>query len=143
MRLNRVDEAITALTAMVTRRPSDLDLAAGRVAGARGSARPAHESIERARPFVDGAQRANLFEREAALYEKEERWGRALDAYQTASRISAARPDLHYRIAEVLERMGSLHSALDEVRKGRTIDTPNGAKATDAVVERLERALAQ
>jgi hypothetical protein len=45
-------------------------------------------------------------------------------------------------MAEVYERMGSLHSALDEVRRGRLLDTPEGAKAQDAWVQRLEKAQA-
>ena len=143
-KVGKRDEAIEAMSAFVNRRPSDLEatwslvellLAAGRLP-------QAHETLERARPFVDGsAGRAGLFEREASIYIEEQRWGRALEALQTASRISPARPDLHYRMADLYERMGSLHSALDEVRRGRVLDTPAGAKATDALVERLERAL--
>ncbi|MER2561753.1 MAG: hypothetical protein ABTQ32_13585, partial [Myxococcaceae bacterium] len=51
--------------------------------------------------------------------------------------------DLRYRIAGVYERMGSLHSALDEVRRGRLLDTPDGARAQDPWVARLEAALAR
>ncbi len=143
-KVGKRDEAIEAMSAFVNRQPSDLEatwslmellLGAGRLA-------QAHETLERARPFVDGpAARAGLFEREAGLYVQEQRWGRALEALQTASRISPARPDLHYRMADLYERMGSLHSALDEVRRGRVLDSPAGVKATDALVERLERAL--
>jgi tetratricopeptide (TPR) repeat protein len=143
-RVGRADQAIEVASALVTQHPTDLEatwtlvdllVAAGRM-------QQAHEVLERARPFVDGTLgRASLFEREAALYTREERWGRALEALQTASRISPTRADLHYRMADVLERMGSFHSALDEVRRGRVVDTPEGAKATDGRVERLERAL--
>jgi predicted trehalose synthase len=97
--------------------------------------------LERMRPFTDGpTQRSAMLQREAALWSAQERWSRALDALQTASRIEPSRADLHYRAAEVLERMGSLHSALDEVRRGRALDTPNGAQAVSAWLNRLEAA---
>lgn len=144
-KVGRVEDAIDVANALVTRHPADLEsmwtlvellVTAKRMA-------QAHEVLERARPFVEGVvARAALHEREATLYMQEERWGRALDSLQTASRIQPVRADLHYRMAEVLERMGSLHSALDAVRRGRVLDTPEGAKTTDATVQRLERALA-
>ncbi|MGV3625166.1 MAG: tetratricopeptide repeat protein, partial [Archangium sp.] len=86
-------------------------------------------------------QRSTLYQREAALLVAEQRWGRALEALQTASRIEPTRADLHYRMAETLERMGSLHSAIDEIRKGRLLDSPDGAKAQDANLARLEAAM--
>ncbi|MFT3714290.1 MAG: O-antigen ligase family protein [Archangium sp.] len=143
-RVGRRDEAIEVLSGLLTRRPSDLDAIWAQVdlLSATNRLAQAHEVLERARPFVDGtAGRTALFEREATLYAQEERWGRALEALQTASRISPTRADLHYRMADMFERMGSLHSALDEVRRGRVLDTPAGVKATDPTVERLERAL--
>jgi|APLak6261679142_1056127.scaffolds.fasta_scaffold00098_27 tetratricopeptide (TPR) repeat protein len=144
-RLGRADEALSTMERLVARSPGQLDLTLRLVdmLAARGRPTAAREVLERARPFFIGpAQRSSLFQREAALLLAEERWGRAVEALQTASRLEPTRPDLHYQLASALERMGSLHSALDELRKGRVLDSPAGAKAQDANVARLEAALA-
>ena len=144
-RLGRSDEALASVEKLVARSPEQLDVTLRLVdmLAARGRPAAARTVLERARPFLVGPQqRSTLFQREATLLVQEERWGRALEALQTASRIEPTRADLHYRMAEVLERMGSLHSALDSIRKGRILDSPAGAKAQDANVARLEAALA-
>lgn len=140
-RLQRGDEALALLEKLAAKHPNVVDLAMRLVEAyaARGRPVAAREVLERARPFFVGPQqRSTLFQREASLFMQEAKWGRALEALQTASRIEPTRADLHYRIAEVYERMGSPSSALDALRKGRTLDTPAGAKAQDATVQRLE-----
>lgn len=144
-KLGRTDEALAVVEKLVARSPEQLDVTLRLVDMLAGRGRPAaaRAVLERARPFFTGPQqRSALFQREATLLMQEERWGRALEALQTASRIEPSRADLHYRMAETLERMGSLHSALDAIRKGRLLDTPPGAKAQDANVARLEAAMA-
>jgi tetratricopeptide (TPR) repeat protein len=140
-RLKRPDEALALLEKLAGKHPGQLDLAMRLVDAYAGRGRPtaAREVLDRSRPFFSGPQqRSMLFQREASLFIQEARWGRALEALQTASRIEPTRADLHYRMADVYERMGSPASALDALRRGRTLDTPAGAKAQDPTVQRLE-----
>jgi tetratricopeptide (TPR) repeat protein len=143
--VGQVDEASVLLDGLAKKEPQDVGVAMALAAVLAQQQRTseARAAIDRARPFVSGPQgRSQLFQREAELWAQDERWPRALEALQTASRIEPTRADLKYRLAQVYERMGSLHSALDEVRKGRLLDTPEGAKAQDPWVARLEAALA-
>jgi tetratricopeptide (TPR) repeat protein len=142
--LGRLEDAAALLDALSRKSPQDVGVAMtlASVLAQQGRTPEARAVLDRTRPFVSGPQgRSQLFQREADLWVQDERWPRALDALQTASRIEPTRPDLKYRLAQVFERMGSLHSALDEVRKGRLLDTPEGAKAQDPWVARLEAAL--
>ena len=144
--VGRGAEAITQLDALARKSPQDVDLAMtlADLLAKEGRPAAARAVLDRVRPFVTGPRaRSALFQTEATLWMQEERWGRALDSLQTAARIEPGVPHLHYRLAECLERMGSLHSALDEVRKGRVLDSPAGAKAQDAWVDRLEAAMTQ
>jgi tetratricopeptide (TPR) repeat protein len=142
--VGRLDESSALLDALSRRSPEDVGVALALAAVLSQQQRTAEARVvlERTRPFVSGTGRLQLFVREAELWAQDERWPRALEALQTASRIEPTRADLKYRLAQVYERMGSLHSALDEVRKGRLLDTPEGAKAQDPWVSRLEAALA-
>lgn len=143
--VGRLDEASALLDALSKKVPQDVgvSMALAGVLSQQQRTSDARAALERARPFVSGPTgRSQLFQREADLWVQDERWPRALEALQTASRIEPTRADLKYRLAQVYERMGSLHSALDEVRKGRLLDTPEGAKAQDPWVSRLEAALA-
>lgn len=141
VKLGRSDEAVTLLEQLQAREPGNLALGL-ELAGVLASVgRPlaALEVVDRLKPFVaEPAARSRLFRYEGDLWAGQERWGRAIDAYQTATRIEPTRPELHYRLAELFERMGSVHSALDELRAGRTLDTPEGAKARDGQLQRLE-----
>ncbi len=143
-KLGRPADAIVELERLALRRPSDVSvgfmlvdrlLSLGRVAAAR-------EVLERIRPFaVSPSLRSALFQKDAALWVKVDRLPRAVDALQTASRIEPSNAQLHYLLADVFERMGSIHSALDEVRRGRLLDSPEGARAKDAWAERLEASM--
>ncbi|MBI5478151.1 MAG: O-antigen ligase family protein [Deltaproteobacteria bacterium] len=142
-RLDRLDEGIKALEALSVREPGRLDVAL-RLADAYAGVRrcvAAREVLGRARMLaVEPSSRSLVFEKEAACWIAEERWPRALEALETAARVEPGRADLHYRVAEVLERMGSLHSALEELRRARLLDTPEGARSRDAWLQRLEAA---
>lgn len=142
-KLGRVDEAVAELERLCNREPTNAEAAFTLAAALEGQRKltAARQVLGRIRSIAISPQvRARSFEVEARTWMTEERWPRALDAWQTASRIEPARADLHYRLAEVYERMGSLHSALDEVRRGRLLDSPEGAKAQDSWVLRLEQA---
>jgi len=144
-KLGRADEAIAELERLCNREPTNTAAAFALVAALEGQRKlaAARQVLARIRALAGSQEvRAQTFQAEARLWMLEERWPRALDAWQTASRIEPTRADLHYRIAEVYERMGSLHAALDEVRRGRLVDTPEGAKAQEPWVERLEKAQA-
>lgn len=143
--LGRLDEAIAKLDGLARKTPEDIGVATtlAQLLARQQRTTEARAVLERARPFVASSQaRSQLFQREAEIWVQDERWPRALEALQTASRIEPTRADLKYRLAQVYERMGSLHSALDQVRHGRLLDTPEGARAQDAWVSRLEAALA-
>jgi tetratricopeptide (TPR) repeat protein len=144
-KLGRTDEAAAELERLCNREPANLGAAftLAELLEGQGKLAAARAVMTRLRALA-GSQdvRARTFQFEARTWMAEERWSRALDALQTASRIEPARADLHYRMAEVYERMGSLHSALDELRRGRLLDTPEGAKAQDAWLLRLEKAQA-
>ena len=139
-KLRRADEGIAKLERLQAREPSRLDVGFELAGGlsAVGRVLAAIDVLERLDPFVTGpAARSALFQREADLWQSQERWGRAIDALQTASRLEPTRADLHYRLATLFERMERTHSALEEVHRGRLLDTSEGAKAKDAWVERL------
>jgi tetratricopeptide (TPR) repeat protein len=144
LRTGRKEEALKDLERLHAREPANLGLGlelAGALS-AQGKHQAAAEVVNRLKPFVaTSAARSMLFQREGELWAAQERWTRAIDAYRTASRIEPTRADLHYRLAELFERMGSFGSALDELRSGRALDTPEGAKAHDAWSKRLEGAL--
>lgn len=142
-KLGQRDEARRALEQLLSRDPSSIAVAVQLVDLYAAMGRPvaAREIITRARPFATTAgTRSELFQREASLWLSEDRLPRALDALQTASRLEPASADLHYRLAEIFERMGSVHSALEEVWRGRVLDSPEGAKARDAWADRLKAA---
>lgn len=143
VRLKRDGEAVAELERLLARSPENLELAFRLVDLLVSQRQPAraHEVLARARPFAGSTSaRSSVFQKEAALWFSEERWPRALEALQTASHIEPSRADLHYKLGEVYERMGSYHSALDEVRRGRALDSPESAKTRDEWVRRLEAA---
>lgn len=140
-RAKRPEEAIALLERRLTASPGDIALGAALVDDeiALGHLAEARAVVARLRPFAASpAARIDLFVREASLWEMEGRIGKALDAAQTASRIEPNRPDLHYLVARYFETLGSANAALDEVRRGRMLDTPQGAAARDVWVKRLE-----
>lgn len=141
--VGRPGDGVKVLQALVAHQPGDVAAAfqLADVYAAAGQLASAREVLARLRPFVSSpAGRTAVFIKEAGLWEQEQRWARALDAWQTASRLEPQRADLHYAQARDFERMGSSHAALDELRKGRLLDTPEGARAQDAWLQRLQAA---
>lgn len=137
----RQDAALREFERLHASEPAHLDVGlelAGLLA-TMGRPVAALEVVERLKPFASTpALRSMVFQREGELWAQQERWGRAIEAFQTATRIEATRADLHYRVAELFERMGSVHSALDALRQGRVLDSPEGVKSRDAWMKRLE-----
>ena len=143
-KLARPDEAVAELEHLLNREPQNVAVgfALSDLLASLRQHTASREVLQRVRPFAGTpALRSLVFQREAGLWLLEEKWPRAAEALQTASRIEPARPDLHYRAADVFERMGSLRSALDELQRGLELDSPEGAKARAPQVQRLEAAL--
>jgi predicted Zn-dependent protease len=141
LKVGREDEGVKELERLQAGDPGDaalgLELAA--VHSSLGRIQAALDVLARVKPFVTSAYlRSIIFQREGDLWASQERWTRALDSYRTASHLEPARADLHYRMADLFERMGSPGSAIDELRRGRTLDSPEGAKAREAWLIRLE-----
>lgn len=140
-KLGRDQDAVAALVDLLKREPGNVTAAFTLVDlfTTLHRSTEARETLDRLKPFVGtNPQRSALFQREAALWAADKRYPRALDSLHTASRIEPTRADLHYSLADIYERMGSFHSAVDEIRKGRLLDTPEGAKSRDAWIDRLE-----
>ncbi len=142
-KLGRVDEAIALLEKATTQAPGSVEtaIALADALASAGRTGPAREALQRVQPFVGQASvRSDLFQREAALWSADTRYAKALDALMTASQLEPDRADLHYRVAQAHERLGSYISALDEVKKGRALDTASGARGQDAWLEKLQAA---
>jgi len=140
LKLQKVDEAVAELERLQRREPgrADIGFELAAVLSSIGRPQASLEVLSRLEPFVTGSSaRSALFQRKAGVWQTQERWARAIEALQTASRLEPTRADLHYRIAELFERMGSSHSAVEALRRGRLLDTPEGVKATEPWMDRL------
>jgi len=137
----RPGEAAGVLEPLVAAHPGSFDLAQA-LAGADladGRTRKAVEAMERVRPFVsDNGQRVQLLMFEAQVFGKDGRKAKQLDAYRSASRLQPSQPGLHYEAARLLEGMGRVGEALDEVREGMRVDAPEAAKAMKPWTQALE-----
>ncbi|MDP1922890.1 MAG: hypothetical protein Q8L14_41990 [Myxococcales bacterium] len=142
-KLGRADEGIKRLDVLARKEPQNATVAVA-LASLLGQERRTSEGrdvLNRSRPFVATPRgRAMMFVQEADLWMIDDRLPRALEALQTASRIEPDRAELRYRVAQVYERLGRYRSALEEVRAGCRLDSPEGAKAHVVWVERLEGA---
>lgn len=142
-KLQRTDEAIDLLEKHTAKAPSSVETAyaLADVFAGIGKTQAARTALERVQPFVGQASvRSELFQREAQLWSADARHAKALDAWVTASRLEPSRADLHYRVAQAHERLGSYISAIDEVKKGRALDSSQGALAQQAWLEKLQAA---
>ena len=140
-KLGQVDDAIALLEQRTTQAPASVETAyaLAEVLAAAGKTGAARQALERVQPYVwQPAIRSELFQRVAALWSADARHGKALDAWVTASRLEPGRADLHYRAAQAYEQVGSYISAIDEVKKGRSLDSTAGAQAQQPWLDRLE-----
>lgn len=145
-KVGRTEEALADLERLLVRDPSNVAVGFVLVDLLGSLKRPtaARETLTRLRPFAStDALRSLVFQREASLWQQEERWPRAVEALQTAARIEPTNPALQYRLADVFERMGSFHSAHDALRHGMELDNQAGAAAQNANLRRLELRLGQ
>lgn len=139
-KVNRVDEAVEVLEGRLVKEPGNVEVALVLVDVfvATNRVPAARQVLERLRPFVSTqATRVALSLTEARLWEAEERWGKALELVQSASRTEPQRADLHYWVAALFERLGATRSAVEELQQGRRVDTPEGAKRQEAWLQKL------
>lgn len=142
-KLARTDDAIALLEKRTTLAPGSVEVAyaLAEVLASTGRTAAARAALARVQPFVGQTSvRSELFQREAALWAADGRHAKALDAWVTASLLEPTRADLHYRVAQAYEVLGSYISAIDEVKKGREVDSAAGAAAQQAWLDRLQAA---
>jgi O-antigen ligase/tetratricopeptide (TPR) repeat protein len=139
-----VSGARAELRALLMASPSDvaavqalaaLEVQAGRVDAAL-------EAFARLKPFLnDVGQRVLLSVAEAELHEGRGQYRRAADLVELAARLAPNRADLQYRLARLSEKQGALRRAQSHLKQGQALDTPQGAAAQDAWLERLGAAM--
>jgi tetratricopeptide (TPR) repeat protein len=137
-REGRPEEATRTLEVAAERHPEDLSVGMGLVQSYLASGRPvrAREVLVRLRPYVH--DRASYYQAEGATYQGEGKLNLALSSYQSASRLSPERWDLHFAIAQMYE---ALHRPMDaevEVRAGAQAQGPSGKAAAEVWLARLE-----
>jgi len=134
-------EAAALLEARVVHQPGNVELsfALAEQQLALGDPRRALDVLARANPFVASpSQRSVLMVLQGRSFEAMGRAAKALDAYQSAARLSPEGPALHYTIARVYEGMGKAGEAAREVREGMHRDSPEGVQTAKAWLSRLE-----
>jgi len=104
-----------------------------------GEPRRALEVLTRANPFVASrSQREVLMVLQGRSFEAMGRPAKALDAYQSASRLNPDKPALHYTIARLYEGMGKAGEAARAVREGMHRDSPEGVRTVKEWLSKLE-----
>jgi len=132
--------AVAALQAETVREPGDAELAFLLVEQLLGAGQPraARDALSRIAPFLSQpAARARLFAAQGHAFEQEHRLGKALEAYQTASRLQPQSAGLHYDVARMLEAHHQPGSAAQEVLAGMRVDSPAGAANARPWADRL------
>ena len=144
IKVGNVEAAKAVLDRLQAQRPNDVEVAfvVASLEQSRGRFGSALEALNRLKPFVAQVDlRAEIFAREAQLLERDGRLARALDAASTAARLEPSRAERHYRVAELEERLGALGPARDALKKGRAVDSTEGALTKLPWLERLDAVL--
>jgi tetratricopeptide (TPR) repeat protein len=125
------ESAIALLTALRVKHPENLTIGLALVDAhqATSQAPLAAQTIDSLLPLVSLSERAQLFERKAALFESEGDFREALELRLRASRMQAATASSLYKLAALHERLGAFRLALEALRRGRALDSPQGAAA--------------
>lgn len=137
-------EALELLTAEAARAPRSAELAWTLAAHltAEGEYARARSVLGAARVRARGRDaKVSLLIEEARLHELEQRHASALDLYRTAIRLAPARPDLHYAMARILERLGRDQDAVTHWREGLRLDRSSSAEAARRQLSALEARL--
>ncbi|HEY8211561.1 MAG TPA: O-antigen ligase family protein [Myxococcaceae bacterium] len=100
--------------------------------------RAARDALARLAPFLSGpADRAAMFAAQGRAFEQERRFAKALEAYQTASRLLPESPGLHYDVARMHQEHRQPGAAAQEVLAGMRLDLPERAAARRPWADRL------
>ena len=100
--------------------------------------RDARDVLARIAPFLSQPpDRARMFSFQGHAFEQERRFAKALEAYQTASRLVPDSAGLHYDVARMHEAHHQPGAAAQEVLAGMRVDAPAGAAAQRAWADRL------
>jgi tetratricopeptide (TPR) repeat protein len=104
--------------------------------------RRALDALARVGPFIiSPQQRSAMMLLQGEAFERMGRTAKALEAYQSASRLSPESVGIHYAIARIYEGMGKHGDAAREVREGLRRDADAGSVAAGkAWAQRLEEA---
>ncbi|WP_407659960.1 O-antigen ligase family protein [Hyalangium gracile] len=136
----RREEAIQLMDRLVPRFPGKVELSfqlATQLLEA-GLTRRAREVLGQASPFIaDYSQRARLLSLEGASYEREGLLSRALERYQTVTRLAPA-PEAHFTVARLHESLRHYGDAAREVREGLHLLPAGAHREEEAWVARLE-----
>lgn len=136
-------EAVALLEQYILKRPGSVELSFALAEKQLGLKDPRRclEVLVRANPFVSStSQRSRMMVLQAQAYEAMGRPAKALDAYQSASRLQPDSAWLHYTIARLYESMGKHGDAAREVREGMRHDSPQGLESQRGWLARLEDA---
>ena len=133
------EEALALLEARIVQQPGSVELSFALALRLLEAGVPlrALEVLTRASPFVPPAQRSQLLELRGRTFERLGRPLKALEVYLSAARLSPEQPRRHYEVARLYEQLGRLTDAIEAIREGMRHDTPAGAEASRAWVQRL------
>lgn len=141
--------AVAILQAESVRQPGNAELAFLLVEQLLGAGQPraARDALARIAPFLSApAARSQLFAAQGRAFEQERRFAKALEAYETASRLQPGSASLHYDVARMHEAHRQPGAAAKAVLAGMKVDNPAGAASARAWADRLlseERSLVQ
>ncbi|HYV43895.1 MAG TPA: O-antigen ligase family protein [Myxococcaceae bacterium] len=100
--------------------------------------RAARDVLARIAPFLSHPpDRARMFSCQGRAFEQERRFAKALEAYQTASRLMPDHAGLHYDVARMHEVHHQPGAAAQEVLAGMRVDAPAAAAAQRTWADRL------
>lgn len=132
--------AIAVLQAESIREPGHTELGFALVEQllATQQTRAARDVLGRIAPFLSQPpDRARMFSLQGHAFEQERRFAKALEAYQTASRLMPQSAGLHYDVARMHEVHHQPGAAAQEVLAGMKVDAPAGAAAQRTWADRL------
>ncbi len=127
----KYDEALQLLGTLTVKHPADvpLQLLRAEVFQASGQTQRAHATLDAVLPLVNLEQRGQILQRKAVLLQTAGSLREALEVWQRVGRLQAPTAEHFYRIAGLHEQLGANFSALEALRRGRALDSPEGAKA--------------